>query len=363
VKKCFRTYKYKRFNSSHSKKQAKRALHHSAWQKSCRRHNQFQSDRQIKTKNARRHKFWDYKKVRAPQCFSFIKNPKEVSKFIQRLKKHFVRKEKVFVVLEDVHEVGYGAIVVLLSIMVKFKAQGIKFNGNFPADPIVDLQIKRSGFFDNLFSTFKDTQQYQISSSQKHGIHTHANKSVSAKLGSDIITDATKTIWGEERRCQGVQRVLVELMQNTNNHADIGKQGEKHWWLSVNHDQEAKRVSFSFVDYGVGVFTSLENKKEGSKFFDWKPILSNVFSITSNTEVMKLILSGELHKTVTGKPFRGKGLPGIAQALKRNQISNLFVITNNVYSNVANEEYTVMTIPFSGTFIYWEVSEDNENCK
>lgn len=49
---------------------------------------------------------------------------------------------------------------------------------------------------------------------------------------------------------------------------------------------------------------------------------------------MKLILQGELHKTVTRQPNRGKGLPYIYDCMKRKHIDSLVIISNNVYVDV-----------------------------
>ncbi len=78
---------------------------------------------------------------------------------------------------------------------------------------------------------------------------------------------------------------------------------------------------------------------------------------------MKLILEGKLHETVTGEYYRGKGLPGIVEALKRNQISNLHIISNDVYANVQTGNYTILENKFEGTFIYWELNEKNRSCR
>jgi hypothetical protein len=146
-------------------------------------------------------------------------------------------------------------------------------------------------------------------------------------------------------------------------HAYIGGTGEKHWWLSVNPIKEEKRVCFSFVDYGVGVFTNLQSKNADSKFYMWAEKLSKLVSFKNNTDLLKLILKGVLHQTVTKKHYRGKGLPGIAEAMRRNQLSNLHIVTNDVYGNVSKDEYKTMNDSFSGTFVYWEVSENNASCK
>lgn len=302
-------------------------------------------------------------KVIAPESFSFIKNTDEVVNFIAALKNLYDSQSKVYIVLENVKEIDHSAIVVLLSIMIKFKSKNISFNGNMPVDPATCKIVKESGFFDNLYKKFEEKESYEIPSILLNGIHTHASKKVNALLTGGIIDSAAKFIWGEGRRCQGVQRALIELMQNTNNHAEIGKTGEKHWWLSVNQHSEYKNVSFSFVDFGVGIFTNLQNKRSDSKFFGWYEKIFIKFGIRDNANILKLILTGQLHQTVTGKYYRGKGLPGIAEVMKRNQISNLHIITNDVFSCPSEGIYRTLDKPFSGTFIYWELGETNESCK
>ena len=42
-----------------------------------------------------------------------------------------------------------------------------------------------------------------------------------------------------------MQRVFIELMQNTNNHAAYNVTGEKHWWLCVDYDNSMNKVYFS----------------------------------------------------------------------------------------------------------------------
>jgi hypothetical protein len=361
VKKYWTSNKYKIQNSRHAKRELRRRIKSKEKLKKKRRAldglNQFER-RDYHDLNER---YKDFIKISAPKDFSFINNTEEVSVFIDKLNRQYEQKNKVFILLENVETVSYGAIVVLLSIMVKFKASNIDFNGNFPSNLEARKIIEQSGFFENLYKRFKDEERYSIHP-KSNTIHTHAWKDVDSELGAEIVENASKTIWGESRRCQGVQRALLELMQNTNNHAKIGKEREKHWWLSVNHSKEENKVSFSFVDFGVGVFKSLDNKSEKSKFFGWKEKLAKAFNYSGNVELLKLILEGKLHKTVTNKHFRGKGLPGIREVLKRNQISNLHIITNDVYSNVSKGEYKRISKSFSGTFVYWELTKENSNC-
>ncbi len=301
-----------------------------------------------------------YKEIKAPEILSFVNNPEEVSRFISTLRYFQEKRQPVFVVLKHVKKIDYDGITVLLSAVVRFKARQIEFNGDLPDDGDAYKIILESGFVQYLNDQFKDEDQYELEAKK---IYTHAQKSVDSELGQKIIESATKTIWGMPKRCTGVQRVFVELMQNTNNHASLESSGEKHWWLSVKHIKEEKKATFSFIDYGVGVFNSLKNKKPGNKFYGAiEKLYSKVISTMNgerDSDVLRLIFEGELHRTVTGKSYRGKGLPGIYQAFQQNRISNLCMITNNVMFSSTKNEYSALSNGFDGTFVYWELHENN----
>ncbi|WMN11924.1 hypothetical protein QYS49_31800 [Marivirga salinae] len=361
MKKKWKTERYKKFNSKRAKNRLKRHLIHKEKRRIKNRKLHGLNKAEQHDHNFVNEKHSNYVKIAAPINLSFIDNPERVSEFIQKLSKVYDKRKRVFVLLNKVSNVSYGAIVVLLSIMVKFKSSGISFNGNLPKDPASRKIIEQSGFFENLYKSFKKVDQYSIKT-RNNKIHTHASNKVDAELGSNIIESATKSIWGTKKRCQGVQRALLELMQNTNNHAVLGSEGEKHWWLSVNHNIAEQKVSFSFVDFGIGVFNSLNNKTEESKFYKWKSKINEIFSSDKNTDLLQIILEGKLHKTVTKKHYRGKGLPGINEVMERNQISNLHIITNDVFANVSQNKFKKITNGFSGTFVYWELTADNEHC-
>ena len=76
-----------------------------------------------------------------------------------------------------------------------------------------------------------------------------------------------------------------------------------------------------------------------------------------------MLLEGDMHMSVTGQHFRGKGIPGIKQVLDRKQISNLSIISNDVTADVTNNIYLKLNNQFSGTFIAWELNESNINSK
>jgi hypothetical protein len=316
--------------------------------------------KQRKENNNNKKKFWDYERIKAPHNFSLIANCEETLGFIDRIRKCFSKRKKVFVVLKHVQNINYDAIVVLLANLVQFRSNKIEFNGDFPTNKNARSIIEKSGFFSKLYDRFSVQDKYELKT-PNNSIYTHAQKTVNPELSDKLIQHASKTVWGNRRRCIGVQRVFLELMQNTNNHAAIGVEGEKHWWVSVNHCEKENKVSFSFIDFGVGVFNSLKGKQSGSKFFGILDRFKKVPKYSNNAEILKAILNGELHHTATSKYYRGKGLPGIYDALKQNSMSNLYIITNDAFVDVSNDLYKSLKKELMGTFIYWEINKQNKN--
>lgn len=300
-----------------------------------------------------------YKIIKAPKLFSLLENTEELLSFIHKIDACFNNKKKVFIRMKHTTVISYDAIVVLLSKLIQFKASKIDFNGDFPIDKKADNVLRGSGFFEYLYKNIDDQDAYTLDKK----IYTHANKNVNSALTSKIIEEVTLKLWKEKRRCTGLQRVFIELMQNTNNHASKHIKGEKFWWSSIVHNKIEEKICFSFIDYGIGIIDSLKNKESG-KFAKIINSIKSILKPDNNADILKLLLEGKIHELIKQQAYnRGKGLPGIHKACKSNDISNLIVITNNVYANVANDEYKEMDNSLSGTFIYWELNRNNKSIK
>jgi hypothetical protein len=319
---------------------------------------------------------------KAPNQMCFLRNPEEMAAFIGQLKMCLERRVPVFVDIRDVEELELNAITVLLAVMVQFTSRGIKFNGNMPVRPEVLQRLKESRFFEHLNAQSASLDIRRRRQSEQPGyfhqmnsinqqresydfpgssIYTHGKRFVDSEFSQSLIDEAAKTIWGEPRRCTGLQRTFIELMQNTNNHASLHKSGEQHWWISLQHLKEDHKVVFCFVDFGIGVFESLAKKPPSNIFYRAIDKLKEVFRVTRNEQILKLIFEGELHKTVTGNYYRGKGLPGIYNVQQKDQVSKLSMITNDVYFTSADDQYRRLKTGFSGTFISWELSRQNDS--
>lgn len=345
----------KRFLYNHAKKQELRKIES---KKKKRRQFQGKSEEE-RNQYILEDRFKDYSKIKAPSNFSLTENTEESLKFIAKIENCLKKRIKVFVNLTDVETIAHGAIVVLLSIMTKFKYSNIDFNGNFPKNNRAKKALVDSGFFDELYK-----QNYSNKSSYafcRNKVLTHAGKVVDSNLADKIISEISNLIWGEPRRCLGVQTVYIELMQNTNNHASFDSKGLHHWWTTVQYDETSKKAYFSFIDYGVGIVNRLRNDKHG-KFYNIIPRIRELFNPQNNAEMLHLLLKGEIHKnTSTGKYYRGKGLPCLFKACEDNKICNVVVIANDAKVEYAKNKSIKLDNSFSGTFIHWELNCDNKN--
>lgn len=298
--------------------------------------------------------FLNYQHVWAPPCLSLVENETQALDFLAKLKQCLDKKRKVLVHLERVIRMTTDAIVVLLSNMVRFKSMHIDFNGTHPIDRGVRGVLIKSGFFKYLFNQYKDEENYEFNEKDSK-IYTHGSKAVASSLADRLIESASKSLWGEPKRCQGAQKTLVELMHNTFDHASLQK-GEKHWWLSVEHSKKEKCVTFSFIDFGMGIYNSLENKTTNDPLRKaWNKLKSlNPFA-KSQVDLIKLILEGELHRSQSGDYYRGKGLAKIYELCKGNKISSLCIISNRAYINVEKDDYHTIKNEFQGTFISFKI--------
>lgn len=312
-----------------------------------------------------RTKYRDYVKISSPENLSMLENAEETISFINEIEENFRLGNKVYVRLEHVKTIAHGAIVVLLSIMMKFKSNKIPFNGDKPKNARCRHLLETSGFFKQLYC--HEGEEFSIRSDR---IFTHANKIVDQQLSDNLIEAISTLIWNEPRRCPRLQRDFIELMQNTNNHADIKTEGVHHWWTTAYYIPSLNKACFAFIDYGVGILESLRKCDRG-RFKGLFKDIYEFFKPTDNAELMKLLLNGDIHRLAqkrrphskTKDYYRGKGLPGIFRSFKNNHISNLVVISNDVLAHCNSNEFNLLNNKFSGTFVYWELNQQNHNLK
>lgn len=301
--------------------------------------------------------YWRYKHIEAPKRFSLIENTESTLQFIRKLENTLTLNQKTFVVLRNVTTIDETAIVVLLSIMIRFKKNGILFNGDAPTDPVARRLFKNSDFLKELYNL--PLRRLEQLSGADSNIYSGTSKKVNNQLASKVLRESSLTIWGKNRKLTAVYENLIELMLNTHNHAEIGHRGTRNWYLVVKHMRQEKKVSFAFVDYGVGIIASLAGKKQGDSWYIWFNKLKLLFNgqNSANAQILQRIFIGEERTSSTGLPHRGYGLPNLYKSFKEGDIKNLFVITNDVSVDAVDNKFSTLSIPFKGTFVYWELDD------
>lgn len=305
--------------------------------------------------------FSGYKKIKAPANLSLLNNESVTLDFLRKLQVSYTQKRKVAVLLDDVVNLTTDAILVLLSNMVQYKAARIGFNGTKPRDEICNFKLESSGFFKHLYGLAMRKQDKYSFKKMNSFIYTHGQKTVEANVANDLVKYASEVVWGEPRRCPGIQTTLVELMHNTHDHAGEFK-GEKHWWISVEHDEQAHEATFSFIDFGVGIFRSLAKKKQGEPLYGALDYIIQHFPlVTTEADRLKLILEGKVILTQFNEYYRGRGLRNIYLKHHRNQISDLSIISNYASYKSVNDDYHSIKNEFVGTFISFKMNRNTYN--
>ena len=159
--------------------------------------------------------FSGYKQIKAPSNLSLLNNETVTLDFLRKLQVCYTDKKKVAVLLDNVVTLTTDAILVLLSNMVQYKAARIGFNGTKPRDDFASFKLESSGFFKHLYGAAMREQDKYSFKKMNNYIYTHGQKTVEASLADDLVRYASEVVWGEPRRCPGIQTTLVELMHNT----------------------------------------------------------------------------------------------------------------------------------------------------
>ncbi len=359
MRKIYRETKYIRHSLRVSRKALKRRLRKKLKEKVFHRSIQGKPLSEVRNLKGRLSSF----EITAPIKFEFLEHPEESTKFINLLESILKANRRVFVDMSKVEVIDHGAIASLLSVMFKFKSRKIDFNGNFPLNPEAARVVRESGFIFHLFENNSNKTKYTIGATNQ--MLTQVDEKLDPGLVDIVVQDSSISVWNSPQSCKGLYRVIIELIDNTREHAPYKKRerGSERWWLCINHDKANKKVSFVFLDYGIGIFASLADKPADHPISRLAKGWAQSFGMSASGEHLKSLVTTKLYETSSSKEGRGLGIYGIGQTMGRNQISNLHIISNNAYGNVDKKQYRRLNTGFNGTLFYWELCYNNEHQK
>jgi hypothetical protein len=330
-----RTVKYKNYQLSRQRYELKRRLKFKGWRKSQNKDKLGKPQSLVKWQKD----VDDSIKITAPIKFSLTENINETLNFVTSIKRLGSKGRKLHIRLAHIETIRQGAIAMLLSVVGELSEKGIRVSGDYPQNKEARKILEQSGFFNYVHGRIDEENKNTVNT-----ILTKGKDVVDAKQSSSIVLDAMKTVWGVAYRNQALQGLLIELMANTVNHAFPDKQ-HRRWWLSVNHDQSNNKVSFVFVDNGVGIINTL--------YLKFSKKIKNLF-FESDATLLASAFEGKVgSRTQLGN--RGRGLPSIYKKQHQGHIRKLKVVTNNVFLDFENNTFKSLKNDFSGTYYYWEI--------
>jgi len=280
--------------------------------------------------------------IKVPSVFSIILNPDEMNTFFAKLRV-YAKKSHVALDLTDVEQITNEAIATLAATMSELEDTTVK--GNFPADQTVKQALVDSGFFEHVRGP-SSLQKGKVGKMKKH-----QSELVEATTARELIEVGTEQAFGkkgESTATRAAYTALIELMSNTHNHAKGKRANLEMWWAAVYGDANRKRVCYSFLDTGVGIFRSVRMTLVRRLLLP--------LGIRTDPELLCEILQGNVASS-TALPYRGKGLPTIYKKSESGDLKSLFIIANDVFADVTKGVYRSLEVPFKGTLLYWECEE------
>jgi len=307
-------------------------------------------------------KLWHTKRrykaiIKAPVNCAFLDDPNGVAAFIERVEVALISNPSLYVEMNDVEKLDYATIASLFTVLELPRKKGKKINGSMPKNDIARLTLAKSGFIDTLFSGSPEV-------GHKHEISADNQLFTLDKRDLDVVREienaVSQKLLDKQQKLPGLYTTIGELMDNTATHAAKENDVAERWWISINHNREEKRVEFVFVDYGVGIFTSLKTKKpeQGTARAIWDKALET-FGLDAAGEHLKAIVTQSARKIYQLPDGRGQGIYGIYQAMKRGEIGNLHIVSNNAFGAVSQDRYKKLKNELRGTLYYWDVCAKN----
>jgi len=302
-------------------------------------------DRIAKVKLRQKRKYFSkYSEVTAPEKLTLqLGYSEEVLRFIALLKDLGKTEDIINIRLHKVTDIGEGAIGMLLSVMKELTNAGIALKGEKPSNTTARNKLEMSGFF-------KYMRGYVSPENLKTKniiIHTGDINTSQEEL-EPAMPQAMETVWGVEGRCPQLFGVIGEMLRNSCDHA-FQADNNVSWHLGVSHIEKDNTVKFSFVDNGIGIIKKYYEDNNWNKVKD---------HFKSNAKILENAYKNGI-VSQTGLPWRGEGLPTIYELYTDNIITNLVVITNNVYLDFDKKKFEEIKVPFSGTYYFWRV---NNSC-
>jgi len=293
--------------------------------------------------------------IKAPDEFSVLTNRGPVIEFFKSVLENVYTKVYSVMDMSAISSTDLATISLLISVMMDQRSKEALIRKYMtvytPSENTLPGQL------------FRKAQFHQTVTKQGIADHTFFLSRRSTKVNADYIDDIlkyTENFLGANST-ETLSPVLVEIISNTNNHANpSSKEGEDKipWFLSVLEDREANKMIFSVVDLGVGIFESLKLKGLANTDNLFEDAIKDMYANSQSKFLRTNIPKGV--DSSTGLFYRGQGLQTVHALVKSSNYDTFTIVTNRAAVNLKsiNDNHRDSAESLGGTIYYWEMSSN-----
>jgi len=288
----------------------------------------------------------------APKNFSMVDNATGVTEYFHSVQNNAKAHIPSVMDMSDIEMTDLATISLLISVMMDRRTSA-KLIKEFTTVYIPPRNTEPG-------KLFRQAQFHETVTAEGIADHTFFLSRLSKRVNKDYIRDILNTAEAflRVKNPGQLSPLLVEMISNTNNHANPDAEVEKDklpWFFAMLENKAEGKIIFSLVDLGVGIYESLHLKglATTAKFDESiKSLYQNSQSTFLRTNIPKGVDSS------TGLPYRGKGLQSIYDYAKNSIYKEFKVITNRAQVDLKHIDKAKLDLGESleGTIYYWEMS-------
>lgn len=282
--------------------------------------------------------------IEVPEDFSIIENPEEMLSFFEELYANAKASRPVKLDLSSMKNLTPDSIVYMLSVFHynKFVRGYSGVQGNFPTDERCNHLLSESGFFD-----YVHVPGGRPIPKETDVLSTKSDTKVQAEMAGKVISFSRERL-GKHRdiTSRAIYGTLIESMANTKHHAYANPTAHTKWWLIAVHDEEKKRVRFSFLDNGRGIPQTIRKRFK-------EKLVGSLLGAGSDADLLWSAMQGEF-RSRTSQGYRGRGLPTIKDYAATGAVTDLKVISRRAFVDVSNNKRQDLDGVFRGTLLSWD---------
>jgi hypothetical protein len=285
--------------------------------------------------------------IRMPNIFSVVDNTADTLEIFDQIFEKISSGHKMFLDMRNIEILTPDAPLYMLAIFEYFYLQkfAMDITGNFPKNEQINELLIQSRFFEHVTLA----PELKVPKYDENILQIESGIRTDSLVVKEVIKFALRHLGQEiSPKSRTIFRILIEMMDNTVEHAYKVASDRSKWYLMACRDKTNGQIRFAFLDGGLGVPATIrKNFKE--------KVLELFVTITGDINDARLIMSalqGIFRRTRTKLRNRGKGLPNIYKSYNEKFIDNLRIISNVGYIDKGSE--IILKDKFHGTLYTWD---------